>query len=444
MLIRRIVTFYPDARQHLAASAPVIGSLAVKFGGAGLSFLATLLIARLYGATVAGSYALAVQTTLTASAIALFGNDQLMVRRVAGDFQLGRKDLARGALSHAVRVVGVASVVLAAVLVLLSPFAGAIGAQPITIALSGAGVLVFPLLCVAVGLLRVAGRVVISQFFYGCLQSLLLVLLLAGMELTAWQHNATSVVLAYIVSMVLTSLAGLWLMRRIVSGWPEASAKSKHGVWESRDIGLTAGIHLLTNWAVLALAGALLGLADVGAFRICLQILTIITMIVATVETIVAPGFAAAFRAGDMAGVRRRHLRATALLAAFAGPPILLCIVFARPILALFGPEFVGAALALQVLAAGQAANVLTGPVGAMLIMGSAERMALIVGVVGLVLSVVLMWALAPNYGLAGAAVAYTAAVIVRNLASFVAVRRRVTGLQSAQRSPLPNASRSE
>ncbi len=404
------------------ARSDVTQSMAIKMVGAALSFLVTLMIARVYGAAVSGEYALAVQTVLTASAIALFGNDQLLIRRMAGERRIGRMDLANAALRHAVRLVGIASAVAALLLILASPLAPRIGTSWPVIALSAIGVLVFPMLCVAVAAMRAIDRVVLSQFFYGALQSLILAGLLALLVVLHLAASATGIVTLYIVSIVATSLGACLIVWRAARGWPHpaADASVRFGIADSAPIGLAVSIHLLTAWLAYALIASMLGLVEVGALRVCMQIITVITLIFTTFDSVVSPQFAGDFHGGDLAGARRRHWRSIAILAAFAGPPILLCLLFPTAILSIFGPEFLVGARALQVLALGQAVNVLTGPVGTILIMAKRERMNLILAALGLALTLVLLVVLTPRFGLTGAAVATTSAVVFRNIASFV------------------------
>jgi O-antigen/teichoic acid export membrane protein len=413
---------------------PLTLSLAIKMVGAALSFAVTFLVARLFGAAISGEYAMAAQTVLTASAIALFGNDQLLVRRMAGDASAGRQDLARAALVHAVRIVGIASVVAAAAVLVFSPLATAIGASPVTMRLTVIGILVFPMLCLAVAAMRAMGQVVRSQFFYGTMQSLLLAgLLLLSLGLGHYftvGMTARSITLIHMVSLTITSALACWLVWRVARRWASSRGEDtpSYRLADSAPIGLTVGTHMLANWLAFALIGSMLGLVEVGAFRVCIQLITIVTLIFTTYDSVVSAQFAADFRQSDLAAARRRHIRSIAILGVFAGPVLLAAILFPAPVLALFGPEFIVASQCLAILAAGQAINIVTGPVGTMLVMAGREKVNLSLAVAGLAVMLGLFALLVPTMGLTGAAIAVSASLAVRNLASFVLVWRITSG----------------
>ena len=397
----------------------------LKAAGAALSFLVTLTIARWGGAAVSGEYALAVQTVLTASAIALFGNDRLLTRRVAGDLREGRSDLARAALWHSVKVVGVASIVVGALVLIAAPFAVAFDASPAIIALCSIGVLAYPILNLAVAALRGMERVVVSQLFYGPVQAFLLLGLILLLGSSVLGISAVSATFSYVLSLGITAIWVCILVFRAQRGWPKLlGAKPDYRATGGMTIGFTLVIDMLTAWLSLALIGSALGVTEIGAFRVCMQIITIITMIFTTFDSIVSPQFAGDFRVQDVATAKRRYFRSIGILAAFTGVPIILAVAFPYNILLIFGPEFIVGVHALQILALGQLVNVVTGPVGSILIMGNRERINLRLAIAGLAITILLITILVPVWGLAGAAWAVTIALTLRKLTAFLVVWR--------------------
>ncbi len=96
--------------------------------------------------------------------------------------------------------------------------------------------------------------------------------------------------------------------------------------------------------------------------------------------------------------------------------------------MSLFGPEFATGASVLLVLVAGHGINVMTGPVGTVLVMTGHEKImrnnVLAAAAVNIGLNLVLV----PRMGALGAAVATAASLALVNGLSLLQVRRHVTG----------------
>ena len=249
------------------------------------------------------------------------------------------------------------------------------------------------------------------------MQSFVLLLLLTASIWLSVPLDAEVLATYYVFSIVITTLVASFLIRRTTSRWPKyLDDRPKYSFADSASIGLTVSTHMITGWVIFVAVGAVLGLAEVGAFRVAIQITTIIARIFATFEGVVSPLFAGDFRSGNLKAASIRHRHAVRTLLIFAGPPIVACLIFPVEILSIFGEEFLMAAVTLQIMAAGQVFNILTGPVGTMLIMAGKERVNLWLAVGGLFISVILTALLAPTWGLAGAATAIAAAQAFRTL----------------------------
>lgn len=413
---------YVDMARRLLHSQ-YVQSMVVKVLGAVLSFGTTLMIARLSGARVSGEYALAVQTVQTGSVIALFGNDQLLVRRMAGDLADGREDLARAALTHAIKLVCTLAILVCLGLVALSPFAASLGTSPKTLIASTLGLVSFAMLGLIVATMRAIDKVVLSQFFYGVVHSAIIVTVLGAIALAGHPLTVATIVLTYVMALAATALIGGFIVELDIRHWPRTKGgKAKYKAISSGFIGGTLIIHMLTGWLGMTVIARMVGMADLGAFRVCNQLITVLTMIFTTVDSVVSPHFARAFRTGDTAQTTRRYLRSVQILGLFAGPPILALMIFPHQILAIFGPYFVVATDALRILVLGQLVNVATGPVGSYLIMAGKERINFRLALVGLVITLVLLVSLTPRFGLVGVAWAVTASGILRNLVGLVFV----------------------
>ena len=318
------------------------------------------------------------------------------------------------------------SVLLAIVAYFAAPLATTIDAQPSSIRAIAISVIAFPLLRIAVVSLRASGSMLWSQFFDGAhsvlmLSSIACLLLLGDVAIDAF-------LLAALYSAAVTASMGLaWaLLRHRTRDWPGGANNTAPMLERSWQILIAAVGHSFTTWFVLAFVGAILDSESVGAYRVANQIVLLIAMMVATVEALVNPQLAGDFRAGDIAGAWKRHRRTTIVMLLASAPPVALCLAFSEPILALFGPKFPVAATALVLLAIGQLINVLTGPIGGIMVMSGNERLSLQLSILGLIVAVALCFALIPVWGLAGAAIATAAAMVMRNITAYVVMRRRL------------------
>lgn len=401
--------------------SPVMVAMVLKVVGAALSFIATLTIARTAGAAVSGEFGLGVQTALLISTLALAGLDQIVVRTVAGDLREKRPDLAGAAIRQAARFVAVTSVVAAVALALSSPLTRLIGAHWYVFAGAGVAVLTYPLLRIAVTSLRATGHLIASQALEGPAHQGVIAFLAVLAAIFGVAYTAAEALAVYAVTTAAATALAWVLLRRATAKWPPSTVKRHESPGTvGLPILLAVGAHMGTAWALMALIGAYEGPAEVGAFRVAVQIITIIAMLLTTVETIVSPGYAGDFRTGDHKRARQRHRRATALQVVGAAPAVLVCLVFPRELLSLFGPEFLQAETALRVLALGQIVNILTGPIGGMMVMSGRERMSLVFGVISFGVGVTIAALTIPHYGLVGAAYAHATALVIRNVCSYV------------------------
>jgi O-antigen/teichoic acid export membrane protein len=109
---------------------------------------------------------------------------------------------------------------------------------------------------------------------------------------------------------------------------------------------------------------------------------------------------------------------------AFAGALMLFAIfaLFPQTILGIFDPSFTSAGWVLIALGFAQLINSVTGPCGVLLVMSGRSDLNLLNTIILLITSIALDWLLIPTHGLAGAAVAGAATIILVNLLRVIEV----------------------
>lgn len=407
-----------------------LAAFSIKIFGAVISFGFSLLIARLFGATGTGFFALALTTATVASTISLIGLDYLLLRSVSRDLRLGKTGEVRGQVRTAARAVTVQAGIAASLLALFAasplPALLHINLQPRLLGLAALAVVPLALGRVALAVLRGAGRPVTAQWIDGPAAMLLtLAAVLTVALIGAPGFGAPAAFAVHTAAVLLATGLGWLLVRRIARGWPAAVPSTLRSLiaqsWRLSAIALSM---LLADWLLLLIINERASAAEVGQYRIAWQIVSLITMVVATFETVAGPQVSAAYGVQDLAAIRRIYRQSIKVMMALSAP--LFILLFAAPglVLGLFGPEFAGAATALRILAFGQLLNIAAGPLGAVIIMTGHESWSLRMSGWSLLLIAVLGAVLIPPLGIIGAALTSCANVLFRNVFGLFIVRR--------------------
>jgi O-antigen/teichoic acid export membrane protein len=166
------------------------------------------------------------------------------------------------------------------------------------------------------------------------------------------------------------------------------------------------GSFMVLNQTDTLMIGAMLNPESVGIYSAAFKTAAWVNFILASVNAIAAPMFAALYAQGKQAELQQL----VSMIARWIFYPALTVAVgislFAEPILGLFGPEFTAAKWAMIMLAIGQLVNVGAGSVGYLLNMtGHHNQCAFVVGC-SAVLNLGLNWIGIPQFGILGAALA--------------------------------------
>lgn len=176
------------------------------------------------------------------------------------------------------------------------------------------------------------------------------------------------------------------------------------------------GSFIVLNQTDTLMLGTMLNLESVGIYSAAFKTAGWVNFILASVNAIAAPMFAALYAQGKRAELQ--HLVSTVARWIFY-PALAVAIgliIFAEPILGLFGAEFTAAKWAMMVLVIGQLVNVGAGSVGYLLNMtGHHNQCAFVVGC-SAVLNIGLNWIGIPVLGILGAALATAVSMSLWNI----------------------------
>ena len=408
-------------------------SFLLKISHAGFSFLVTVLLARILGAEGYGIYAYAYAFIALLSMPAQAGLPQLVIRETAKGMAKNKPELVQGIWRWAGKVIMIISISLIIVIgsIFLIFKKGKLGLKEWTFLWA-----LFLVPLVSLGNLRGAAlrglhKVVIGQlpeFFIRpalFFAFLCIVFFLFHQKLTPPQAMALNV-----FSAVLAFIIGTWLLWRntplsIYKATPVYDGKK----WLSSFLPLafTAGMWVINSQADIVMLGIFKPPADVGIYRVAVQIALVASFGLQAVNMVVAPRFATFYTKREMNRLQRLVTRSAQIVLTFNLIITSLFILFGKIFLDLvFGKEFITAYIPLLILLIGQLVNSAAGSVGFLLNMTGYEKdtargMTLAAGI-----NIMLNFSLIPPLGPKGAAIATAVSMITWNVILWWFVRKRL------------------
>jgi O-antigen/teichoic acid export membrane protein len=197
---------------------------------------------------------------------------------------------------------------------------------------------------------------------------------------------------------------------------------------------LTAGVPLLLG-ALLQLVmhssgTVMLGMwserAEVSQYSVAWRTAALIGFVLIAVNTVAQPKFATLHSQGNLSALAATAWRANLLMTICAIPALVLFLAVPSVVMGMFGEDFAGGGLVLQILAIGQFVNAAMGSVGVLLVMSANEREYRNVQIAAAFVALVLNITLIPRYGAVGAAVGAASALVAQKLLFAYFVRRRL------------------
>jgi O-antigen/teichoic acid export membrane protein len=297
------------------------------------------------------------------------------------------------------------------------------------------GLLLVPI--ISLGALRGAMLRGLRKLIYGQLperviRPLLFLVLIVSLWLLLGRSffQPSNVLLLQIVSATLAFGAGIYYFLKFKPAQLAGAVPHyRTALWLKSSIpfGLTTALTTINGQTDILALGMFGSDADVGTYRVAVQLATLIIFGLQVVNGIQSPHVAHMYASGDMPRLHKLIARSSQAVLLFALPVMLVLVVFGKPIIALaFGKEFEGAYLPLVILSVGQLVNATMGSVGLLLNMTGHEHDTMTSVLVGAVINVVLCFTLIPILGMIGAALATAVTLVVWNVLMWFKVRRRL------------------
>lgn len=433
-----------DVGSRLARAS--VFALLIYIGGAGLTSLAQLAIARLIGPRDYGIYAYVLAWTSVLAYLATLGFNVSLLRFVPAYRANGRLDLARGVIKFALQRSLLAATlfgIAGAALVLF--FSG--HAQPdhtqrgleTSIVLGMAAVPLIAAYALGATLVRAFGGVVSALLPERIVRDGLLLILVAIMAKSGlWAVHAPEVMLAVLASSAITvGLVFITARKLEPPGLRQAQpAYEPRGWWLAvPPLMLITGLDVFVSRAGVLVLGWTNHIREAGIFALALNVAMLVGLSRIAVATMFSPTAADLHARGDQKGLQQLFARATLLSAGGAIVVAIPMMLIAEPFLAFFGEGFAAGAPIARVLILGYVFVALCGPQQNLLAMTGNEWAAATTMIAGAAANIIACAVGVEIYGPIGAAVGVALALAIWNVAMAVYIGKRLKilpGLVSA------------
>ncbi len=418
-------------RSHRAFLRDAAGTLGLRSTFVVLELLCTLALARYFGATDYGAYAVALAWVGLLAIPAALGFDRLLVREVAAGCAVGAWGVAKGLVRRSTMLVVASSLVVAAAGALLATQFAPHGAVT-TVQLS---MLIVPLLAYArvrQAVLQGLGRVLAGQVPEMLVLPVTLLVLLGLLAAYGLEKSSLSAVALHAAAAASACVIGIIILRRSLPAQMRDSRAEYRGnewlrsanplVWMmAMNVVLTVGDTVLLGW--------LRDAREAGIYRVASQMAAFVAFPLTALNMAAAPRIAAMHARGDRSGLRA-IVGSVSRLALLIGLPIACVLAGAGAhVLGLFGTAFAEGHLPLVILCAAYVVNAFAGSAGYVLIMTGYERDAARTFTIAAIVAVCANLLLIPRWGATGAAVGTALGLSCVSLGMRLQARQRLSAL---------------
>jgi O-antigen/teichoic acid export membrane protein len=419
-------------RRFLNENSRGIASAAlVQIAGAGLSLLFGIVLARLLGVAEIGLYFIAITIVEIGATIARLGLEHAVLRFASIAHSRGDRGSLAAIYRNSLGLSLGMAIALALPVWLVVSYVRLGGDRADELRA------VLPLLMLAVA--PAAALALQAEFFKGIgapakstfVQAVVPPLgLLLGM--TALWSLATvtfqGIMLLYVIVLIGSVLYAFVAWNRSLPGiWREPGYFDKRLLLRTGlPLLLFAAMNLVMSWTDVFVLGIWSDPAEVGIYGVSMRAASLSAFVLAAVNSVVAPRFAALYAGGEHAALARLAQQSSLWMLLAVTPGILFLLVYPELFLHLFGSNFERGAWPLRILTLGQLVNVGTGSVGYLLIMTGNQTMLRNNTTIWAIANLVGNLILVPAYGAIGAATSTGVCLALMNIASWWMVRKRL------------------
>ncbi len=409
----------------------VAGSLGLKIAYTGLTFLTSVIIARLLSVKGFGIYTYVLAWVNLLRVPATLGLDQVVTREVAIYKTQSNWGLMRGLLSWTNKVVLPASIVLTLIVIGIGWIA--MGSNPIMAWAFCISMVTLPLH--SLRKLRLSAMKGLHKVVQGLapefLVAPLLLLIFTGFAYLLLGEKLNVIwilgIRIFVVAITFT-IGAIWLYRMLPQEVNNSIPEYKTSDWlgSALPLILFEGMHLINSRLDIFMLGAIKGVEAVGIYAVVNRGVQLIIFVLAAVNSVLAPTIASLYTEGkkqELQKIVTKSSRLVLLCSCVVSGTLIICSYW---YLLIFGAEFIQGQNALIILAGGKLFDAATGSVSFLLTMTGHEKyIAFSVAISAMINTLLNIW-LIPQWGINGAAIATAITMILVNLLNVIWTQNKI------------------
>ena len=409
------------------------GTFLVRVLSVGATFLCSVLLARTLGPEQFGiySYILAIVSLLALPATA--GMPTLVLRETANTKALRDWSKMKGIWLWSGLVIASLSLIIYAfsTITILSFFESSkVFTEYKTFALGLIMCLLMAMGNVRGAALRGLGLIIQGQLPEGLIRPLLFsatLLLLMMLEITL---DASYAMGLHLIAALIAFIIGAGLLIKAQPSELKVIKPvfySKAWVFTILPLALMAGMQSLNSQIDLLMLGSMVTPADVGVYKIVISGAALAIFGLQVINMVIEPKLASAFAKRNILEAQKTASITSLIGLSLTLPVVLLFYFFGTEILKLvFGSEYIVGYRALLIISLGQAVNAFFGSSLAILSMSGNERFIIKGMSLSIIINILLNLSLVPYFGIDGAALGASSALIVWNIYLWVIIKREL------------------
>ncbi len=432
----------PDARAQRMA----LFAFAIRIISAGIAFVSQIILARLMGSFEYGLFVFVWVIAILLGNFSCLGFHTTIIRFLPQYAQVGDFAKIRGLTSSArVFAMVLATAVAAIGIVLLHFFGSYIESYYVAPLFLAA----FALPMIALGdIMEGTGRanawaIAALTPTYIIRPTLIIVFMVIAMWL-GYAHTAKIALISALAAAYVTSIGQfIYVTWRLRNNFPMEKREREFPVWFSvaLPIFFIEGIGFLLTNADTVVVGFFMPPEKVGVYFAAAKTMALVHFVFFAVKAAASARYSAIMAEGqadELAAFAGRTARWTFWPSLAVGAVV---VALGKPLLSLFGPEFIDGMPLMMILLAGILAKASIGPGEGLLTMAGEQQLCVKIYAIALTANILLNVTLIPLYGLVGGAIATAAAMCIETILLHLAVRSRLQFVLFAFVDPLKHRS---
>lgn len=410
----------------MAASA-----FATRIASAGLAYLSQVLLARWMGGFDYGIYVVAWTLVITFGVIFCFGLEQAIVRLVREYVAVEDYGAIRGLLraSRAITFLGATATAVVGIAILWARPGIVDDAWRVPVVLAAVCLPIYTVAELQDGTARAwtwPDLAFMPTFIW---RPLTILGVMAGMHLAGFPMTAVNGCVSAIVATWSTTIVQMVLLqRRIDATIPAALPRYDFSSWGrlAGPIFLVDSFFALLNSVDIFVVGRVARPEEVAVYFATVKTLALVHFVYYAAKTAAAARFASLWHAGDGAGLEQFTAKTVKWTFWASVVMSLVLLTLGKPLLWLFGREFTSGYGILFIMVVGVLARASVGPGEALLTMAGQQKASALVYGLTFITSLLFNSVLTPLWGIWGAAIGTTLAMILESFLIHGMVRRRL------------------